>query len=59
MSGDLTRGKSGGTSRAERDIAAIALGLRVPGTHLRGIEHLVPPRPSGSAKSWTLDDSPA
>jgi hypothetical protein len=41
----LTRGKSSGTSRAERDIAAVALGLRAPGTHLRGIDHLAPPRP--------------
>jgi hypothetical protein len=41
----LTRGKTGGTSRAERDIAAVALGLRAPGTHLRGIDHLAPPRP--------------
>ena len=30
----LTRGMSGGASRAERDIAAVALGLRAPGTHL-------------------------
>ena len=39
----LTRGKSGGTSRAERDIAAVALELRAPGMHLRGIDHLAPP----------------
>jgi hypothetical protein len=41
----LTRGKTGGSSRAERDIAAVALGLRAPGMHLRGIDHLAPPRP--------------
>jgi hypothetical protein len=28
--------------RAKRDIAAVALGLRAPGTHLRGIVHLAP-----------------
>jgi hypothetical protein len=42
---NLTRGKSGATARAERDIAAVALGLRAPGTHLRGIDHLAPPKP--------------
>lgn len=47
----LTRGKTGGRSRAERDIAAVALGLRAPGTHLHGIDHLAPPkspRPPGA-----------
>jgi hypothetical protein len=43
---NLTRGKTGGTFRAERDIAAVALGLRAPGTHLRGIDHLAPPKES-------------
>jgi hypothetical protein len=43
---NLTRGKSGATSRAERDIAAVALGLRAAGTHLRGIDHLAPPKPA-------------
>jgi hypothetical protein len=41
---NLTRGKNGATARAERDIAAVALGLRVAGTHLRGIDHLAPPK---------------
>ncbi len=42
---NLTRGKSGATAQAERDIAAVALGLRAPGMHLRGIDHLAPPKP--------------
>ena len=40
----ISSGKSGGTSRAERDIAPVALGLRAPGMHLRGIDHLAPPK---------------
>jgi hypothetical protein len=43
---NLTRGKSGATARAERDIAAVALGLRAPGMYLGGIDHLAPPRES-------------
>jgi hypothetical protein len=40
-----TGAKTGRTAQAERDIAAVALGLRAPGMHLRGIDHLAPPRP--------------
>ncbi len=42
---NASRGKTGATAMAQRDIAAVALGLRAPGMHLRGIEHLAPPKP--------------
>jgi hypothetical protein len=38
-------GKAGASAQAERDIAAVTLGLQAPGMLLRGISHLVAPGP--------------
>lgn len=51
-------GKGGALNRAARDISAVALGLRLPGTHYPGTDAIAPPREDAGPASTNLLSPP-